>query len=113
MTPTTLVIHLCRSIASIHLTELQEAQTFVQVLHYDLTEIPDNEFVLLGVLYDLKSLMCGREFFVQQVENLIIIDLKIATLDYENATFRMLPLIDLLEQLLQTVYQDTFIFESL
>ena len=55
--------------------------------------------------------MRSGEFFIDQVKDLVIINLKVAALDNKNATFRNLTFLNLLKQLLKPMYQDALILQ--
>lgn len=47
--------------------------------------------------------MCRCKFFVEQVEDLVVVDLEVGTLDNEDSILSLLSRFNLLEKLLQTV----------
>ena len=53
------------------------------------------------------------ELLVEQIVDLIVVDFKVAALDYEDSIFKSLTLINLTEEVLQTVYKYALIFHLL
>ena len=55
---------------------------------------------------------CGK-LLIQQVIDLVIIDLEVAALDDHDAVLLLLPLVNLLEELLKAVDKDAFVLDAL
>ena len=56
--------------------------------------------------------MCHSKLLIEQVIHLVVVYLKVATLNNENPAFSLLSDLNLLEQLLQPMDQNAFIFEA-
>ena len=113
MTPTAVMVHLCRGIAAVHLAQLQQAQALIQVLHNRFCEIPYVEVFPLRVLNDLESLVRRRELLIQEIIDLVVVDFEVAALDDHDAVLLLFPLVNLLEELLKAVDEDAFVLDAL
>ena len=113
MTPAAVMVHLCRGVATVHLTQLQQAQALIQVLHNRFCEIADVEVFPLRVLNDLESLVRRRELFIQEIVDLVVVDFEVAALDDDDAVLLLFHLVNLLEELLKAVDEDAFVLDAL
>ena len=57
MASTALVVHLCRCVASVHLTELEQAKALIKVLDDDFAQVAHHKLFSFGVFEDLERLM--------------------------------------------------------
>ena len=112
MAATALMIHLRSSIASIDFSTLKELKTLVEILNDAFIEILHEEFFPLWVLNHRESIMIGHEILVEQVVNLVVINLKVAALNDEDSVLLLLSFVNLFKQMLKTVDQDAFVFDS-
>ena len=97
------MVHLRRGVAPVQLAQLQQAQALIQVLHNRFSEIPDVEVFPLRILNDLECLVRRRELLIQEIVDLVVVDFEVAALDDDDAVLLLLPLVNLLEELLKAV----------